>query len=206
MNAVFPQQQLSQLLHSITSSVEQHQLQWGHTCVSDLCWPNPSVCTRQKARAISSFGGIALDLHQCHQGKHVAQQFLKKEPQGGCFSDSTDCETSVKAVALHRLEITTGSGDFFSARYFLILDISGKVCLFFIQQQSCWMLPRHLSGASWTHKSENSWFSKVLLEKTFIVSLLFEFSYFPFLCFFTPCWSVCSSPPLLQSISSNLAK
>lgn len=77
MNTVFPQQQLSQLLHSITSSVEQHQLRWGHTCVSDLRWPNPSVCTRRKARAISSFGGIALDLHQCRQGKHVDQQFLK---------------------------------------------------------------------------------------------------------------------------------
>lgn len=77
MNTVFPQQRLSQLLHSITSNVEQHQLQWGHTCVSDLCWPNPSLCTWQKARATSSFGGIALDLHQCRQGKHMAQQLLK---------------------------------------------------------------------------------------------------------------------------------
>lgn len=102
-------------------------------------------------------------------------------------------------MALHRTEITTGSGNFFSARYFLILDISGKVCLSFTQQQSCWMLPWHLPGASWTHKSENYWFSKVLQEKTFVLSQLFELSWFPFLCFFPLCWSVWSSPLLLQS-------
>lgn len=162
MNTVFPQQQLSQLLHSITSSVEQHQLQWGHTRVSDLCWPNPSICTRWKARAEQSpaLVGLPWICTSVARGNTWPNNSLKT--QGGCFPDSTDSKTSVKAMELHRLKITTSSGDFFSARYFLILDISGKVCLSFTQQQICWMLPWYLSCASWTHKSETSWFSKVL--------------------------------------------
>lgn len=51
-------------------------------------------------------------------GKHVAQQFLKNSRW--LFSQTPLTETPLKVMALHRLEINTGSGNFFSARYFLI--------------------------------------------------------------------------------------
>lgn len=106
--------------------------------------------------------------------------------QGGCFPDSTDSETSVKAMALHRQETTTGSGDSF------LLDIFWY-----------WMFLAnsafHLHNSNLTGCALDTY---LVQEKTCVLSQLFEFSWFPFLCFCPLCWSVCSSPLLLQNLFS----
>lgn len=106
--------------------------------------------------------------------------------QGGCFPDSTDSETSVKAMALHRLETTTGSGDSFPLDIFWYWMILANFA-FYLHNSN-------LTGCSL--------YTYLMQEKTFVLSQLFEFSWFPFLCFCPICCSVRSSPLLLQNLFS----